>query len=71
MFPDPILSICKGEPDTVFLSTALSGADKHQKIWEDYKEIRRVSKVYFAKIAKIFFILRLQETFWLFLYIFF
>lgn len=54
----------------VFLSTALSGVLINIKKFERItRRSEQNVKVYFAKTAKTFFILRLQETFW-FLYIF-
>lgn len=63
MFSDPILSVCEGEPDAVFLRTALSGVLINIKKFERITRRSEVSKVYFAKTAKTFCILRLKKTF--------
>lgn len=52
MFSDPILSLCEGEPDMVFLSTALSGVLINIKKFERItRRSEQNVKVYFAKTA--------------------
>lgn len=52
MFSDPVLSLCEGEPDIVFLSTALSGVLINIKKFERItRRSEQNVKVYFAKTA--------------------